>query len=495
MNTQTTKKAVYAVIMLLIAAMLVGTTTYAWFSMNKTVTVTGMVVKVRATENIMIAEDNAEDDFAYGLDQTRAGNLRPSSSVNGIDYYYAEKVNGNGSAAGNYLAYDESTGETLNNVAAAKSKYVADYNTKYGVVTPVTADNAVYAYIDYSFYIKATNPADDDKTLLMSRCSLMYNYAYVSYDTDAWRIAVFAKETQKETSVNDSAILSTANNNATLVTILADDGAHYYNEESQNVKAVGPNGTLENVLNYKSYADIGVVPAGATKYYRVVVRMWLEGEDSTCTVDTFAALTKDWSLDLMFEFDKEVTTEDNVTFSLAHGVSGIGTGTSVYLNVSLSNYARGEGAMRIEVGNRYENISSYQWYKEVSDGEDVVADTYGTGAQTQNFTANTTGYYYYVAVSEKGSKYRSKSVRLVIPTVTAVADEGEDPRAHVVVSDVKEGTTIAYRWCLEGYDGNALSSQTGNELRYCPLNGNYYCKVTIHGVEYTTNSVTLEASH
>ena len=41
MNTKASKKIIYAVIMLLISAMLVGTTTYAWFSMNKTVTVTG----------------------------------------------------------------------------------------------------------------------------------------------------------------------------------------------------------------------------------------------------------------------------------------------------------------------------------------------------------------------------------------------------------------------------------------------------------------------
>ena len=491
MNTKASKKIIYAVIMLLISAMLVGTTTYAWFSMNKTVTVTGMVVKVRASENVMIAENNHEDEFSYGIDQSRAGNLRPASSVNGIDYFYVAKANGNGSAAGDYLPYDESTGATLNNTAAAKTKYVADYNTKYDVATPVTADNVVYAYIDYSFYIKATNPADEAKTLLMSRCAMQYDYTYILNDAAAWRIAVFAKETEKETSVNDSAILSTANDNATLVTVLAPDYAHYFTEDDPNVKAVGPSGTLENVLNYKDYSDIGVVPAGETKYYRVIVRMWLEGEDDTCTVDTFASLTKDWSFNLMFEFNKVVTTEDHVTFTLEHGVSGLGTNSGVSLFRSLSNYARGEGSWRVELGNHYENISSYQWYKVVPNGEDVVADTYGTGADASNFTANTTGDYYYVAVSEKGSVYRSRTIRLAIPNVTAVVNDGDTSSAHVVVTDVKEGTSMSYRWCCDDFQGTWITYQTSQNINSCPKAGEYYCVVTINGVEYTTNTVTL----
>lgn len=51
------RKLIPAVIMLLISAMLVGTSTYAWFSMNRTVTVTGMQVQAKAEKSLVISTD------------------------------------------------------------------------------------------------------------------------------------------------------------------------------------------------------------------------------------------------------------------------------------------------------------------------------------------------------------------------------------------------------------------------------------------------------
>lgn len=54
------RKMIPAVIMLLISAMLVGTSTYAWFSMNREVTVTGMQVAVMSQETfLLIGEKSA----------------------------------------------------------------------------------------------------------------------------------------------------------------------------------------------------------------------------------------------------------------------------------------------------------------------------------------------------------------------------------------------------------------------------------------------------
>jgi len=51
------RKLIPAVIMLLISAMLVGTSTYAWFSMNRTVTVTGMQVQAKAEKSLVVSAD------------------------------------------------------------------------------------------------------------------------------------------------------------------------------------------------------------------------------------------------------------------------------------------------------------------------------------------------------------------------------------------------------------------------------------------------------
>lgn len=53
-------------------------------------------------------------------------------------------------------------------------------------------------------------------------------------------------------------------------------------------------------------ATVGVVPAGKTKFFKVIVRLWLEGEDKTCTNDTFATLTEEWALDLDFQLQDTI---------------------------------------------------------------------------------------------------------------------------------------------------------------------------------------------
>jgi len=108
------RKMIPAVIMLLISAMLVGTSTYAWFSMNKTVTVTGMAVKARGNDNVTISIDDSTYDFS--INETRTGNLKPASSVNGVSFFYTSTSNVNsvnGDAKSNtYVAYNESASQT-----------------------------------------------------------------------------------------------------------------------------------------------------------------------------------------------------------------------------------------------------------------------------------------------------------------------------------------------------------------------------------------------
>ena len=47
--------------------------------------------------------------------------------------------------------------------------------------------------------------------------------------------------------------------------------------------------------------ELATITAGATKYYKVVVRLWIEGEDTTCTSETFANLTDTWALALQLD--------------------------------------------------------------------------------------------------------------------------------------------------------------------------------------------------
>lgn len=53
------KKLIPALCMLLVSAVLVGTSTYAWFSMNETVTVTGLEVTAKSDQTYLIISDTA----------------------------------------------------------------------------------------------------------------------------------------------------------------------------------------------------------------------------------------------------------------------------------------------------------------------------------------------------------------------------------------------------------------------------------------------------
>ena len=160
------RKLIPAFVMLLIAAAFVGTSTFAWFSMNNTVTVTGMSVNTKVEDALSIAAENAEANYDVSLNQTRTGSLRPVSTIDGVNFFYAatNNIKGNGdSKTDAYTAYSEAANDpssptnVLANTDAGKTHYDAAFQTAYGVSSSITSVNVLYGYIDYSFYIKANN--------------------------------------------------------------------------------------------------------------------------------------------------------------------------------------------------------------------------------------------------------------------------------------------------------------------------------------------------
>ena len=72
------KKLIPALCMLLISAVLMGTSTYAWFSMNKTVTATGMTVTANAdSAYLIIKEGTSLDGSAKTANAKVTASLKP----------------------------------------------------------------------------------------------------------------------------------------------------------------------------------------------------------------------------------------------------------------------------------------------------------------------------------------------------------------------------------------------------------------------------------
>lgn len=257
--------------------------------MNNNVTVTGMEAKTKVSSNLLI------DNYAVGSWATNDSTFKavdtqtitsnnvivPMSMVDGINFFYVDPTN----VAGDGNAVDDAYTKYVD------SSFLAE---KYSAATA--------AYLDYHFVLKADNTSDAAQNINLSKLDLTYSGA-ADADT-AFRVAILAK-------VFETAVVNGAKTApglpAAATRIYTPSGAVNYD----NGKAVSSTTELGDVTYVSAVAGstIATVPSGETKYYDVTVRLWLEGEDKTCTVETFKGLdTGSWTLDIEFVLETGTTS-------------------------------------------------------------------------------------------------------------------------------------------------------------------------------------------
>ena len=314
------KKIAGAAGMLLLSATMLGTSTYAWFTMSREVTVSGMEVRTKVSSNLLICDTNVEADYgSLELVQTRKALLEPASTVTATDtgFYYTLDAAADGhkiqtTTDDPYILYTEGTDLTAEDTDAGKTKYDPAFNTKYGIASANTSGEfkTAYAFVDYVFYLKATTDANNQK-INMTRCNLIWDNegtdtVLTNKDT-AWRVAVFATDVTSDGGTGD---LATNPATGTAISILSPENAVNFT----NGKAVSSTTALDTVT-YGDNAVIATVTDAGTKYYKVVVRLWLEGEDKNCYSAYFADKLEMYKLDLAFELGKG-TAVTNIGSSL-----------------------------------------------------------------------------------------------------------------------------------------------------------------------------------
>ena len=333
------RKLIPAIGMLTVSAMMLSSSTYAWFTMNKEVEVSGLEMKTKVGSNLLICSDNLEAN--YSSDRVVFGRkalLEPVSTVSGKtgSFFYTTDAKATGEKAHDetadgvaeefkYIPYNENTalsGSATSDATAGKYKYDKTFNEKYTIATTdmgsTDAFKTAYGYVDYVFYLKATGEAADQQ-LRMTQCDLNYTYDNAATadvtETDpgdnAWRIAVFATDITANGGKGNTGAgeavgkIDPANvDNENAKTILKRSTGENWEEN----KAVASE-TSTGAVTYGTAAVLDAdIDAGVTKYYKVLVRVWLEGEDKSCNSATYAQLTNAWSLDLDFQLTS--ATED-----------------------------------------------------------------------------------------------------------------------------------------------------------------------------------------
>jgi len=313
MSTKALKKELLvAVVMLLVAAVALSGSTYAWFAMNNTVSATGMNVTTQTGDNLLIAKDTlsntaklADNLFKTALVDNVSGLLEPVSAVDGKTFYYNATTNTDSvgdAIADTYLAYDP-TGLAA---ATDTATYANAFSENYGVNKTTAAEGAV-GYVDYVFQLKAINGSDD--TQYVDIDTLKLTYGNTTQAQQAFRVAIFVDDMGV-----DGATPAT-NGVGTLLTVLRTSTAKYFSETlatPEAPKAVVSTTALGEFTSgiLGGATRIGSVAAHTNHYFKVVVRLWLEGEDTTCNNTTFATLNDAWALDLTAKLE---TANSSVT--------------------------------------------------------------------------------------------------------------------------------------------------------------------------------------
>lgn len=282
------RKLIPTFVMLVITAALIGTSTFAWFSMNNKVTVTGMEVTTKVSSNLLIADTAigattkaTESSFNNELKKTVSAKLEPVSTIDGVNFFYTTKAQADGDAIEDvYTAYTPAD--------------TSAFNTAYNVTGYV-------GYADYVFQLKAVNTADSAQYINFNKINLVYN----GDDTDAlpaFRIAIFY---DKFDAAFPEAPATSPSANYDSTTLLGNAAS-----DNQTTGEAVDSTTSTGSVTYADAMTGITVAANSTEYYKVVVRLWIEGEDKACTSEVFAELNSYWALDLeiALEDEKNVAT-------------------------------------------------------------------------------------------------------------------------------------------------------------------------------------------
>ena len=319
------KKMMSATAMLLISALMLGISTYAWFTMSKELEVNGIQMTATAPENVQIslgALSNGDLSKSTGLISTGTatnpgtdvdstdwsnsadisayytfGKLFPASSTNGVSVFYTKDASGIGRTLKNDAAFtraDDQDGfnATLHAWANATEKTNKSWAGKVGFESyDVTNDDGYYVDIPVWF---RTNAEEGTKLTVVG-------YVTHSDDTnsnddiyEATRVAILnADKTVDGGLVNLQKATSFSNNVANSII----DSLNYDNRTGDTgpkaVSATTPAWSATTIVNPVGATPTTVVDLTGDGYkgqgngaygtaMKKIIRVWIEGEDNEC---------------------------------------------------------------------------------------------------------------------------------------------------------------------------------------------------------------------
>lgn len=306
------KKLISAIAMLTVSAVTLSTATYAWFTMNKEVSVVGMQMKAHAEEGLLINEVADADDGNWD-EQAKAGDsefvaLRPASTFDLSHWWHANSlkndleagIGGSGSVetantakiGDDYYANISSGTVSVDNRTSTAGS-VAERNIFFKDASfgsgSGTLDDGEGFYVMYKYYLKSSSNdgMTVDKSKFMITANAVKNGGGSGTDLDkAIRVAV------KFADYDDYLIFAPTGGQTTYKVTKDVAGS-----DSDTVTAY----TSETALNAFSASTGSIdIPAVTDDGMEVDVYVWFEGEDQDCKSSNLTENLNEYTIDLKF---------------------------------------------------------------------------------------------------------------------------------------------------------------------------------------------------
>lgn len=244
------KKLIPAFCAMLVSAAMLGTSTYAWFSVNKKVEANGMsVTAVANTQYFAITTTEPNPTFkapSSDMNQATAANASQTGAAEGkvIPVAKASAVHGDTVAAGDWYTANSTTYDDKTNTNLTNIKKLDNNNDKATMLTQNTY------FVGYTFYVGLTTTSSD----YAGQLSFTANRS-VAEHIDGVEIAAVKVEGKKQTTV----------------------GTNF--EDSNLVKADAEVVEIYTLTTAQQTTTDFVLKADGTAYVTVTVYLYINGED------------------------------------------------------------------------------------------------------------------------------------------------------------------------------------------------------------------------
>jgi hypothetical protein len=333
------KKLVPAAGMLALSASMLATSTYAWFTMNKTVEVKGMQVKAQAEAGLLINEvktagDDYWDESATALVAPGTA-LLPTSTTNAAKWFHAnsriasdEAGASANTASGNLAGYYEElalTSDTTDAVEGVEGTRHAEYSINYinnngtAKYQANTTDNAYY--IMYKYYMRVSKDGglsglaktENAQNVAIKKVDVTLPESQNSPDLNkALRVGVkLGGKMYIYAPVYGAGNTSTAYYATTAISNTTGDGGVI---TAQAVTNQLVNAFAKDTVAYTALTTLPGLTGDGTE---VDIYVWFEGEDENCKTENITD-TLD-NIEVSVTFGLETLTAANATTAAAVG--------------------------------------------------------------------------------------------------------------------------------------------------------------------------------